>query len=159
MIEPTVTLLPQAPLAVLELWGDPKPAAKRLAKALGHPLPVAGRWEGAVLRLSPTTWLIEDDTAAVAKALGEDGALTEVGGGYARVRIAGAGWRALLMESALFDAENPAFTAGCTATTLIEHVTVTLKVESADACLALVPASHARDLIDLWSRAKVLAQA
>ena len=159
MIEPTVTLLPQAPLAVLELWGDPKPAAKRLAKALGHPLPVAGRWEGAVLRLSPTTWLIEDDTAAVAKALGEDGALTEVGGGYARVRIAGAGWRALLMDSALFDAENPAFTDGCTATTLIEHVTVTLKVESADACLALVPASHARDLIDLWSRAKVLAQA
>jgi heterotetrameric sarcosine oxidase gamma subunit len=154
-----VTLLPQAPLAVLELWGDPKPAAKRLAKVLGHPLPVAGRWEGAVLRLSPTTWLVEGDTAAMAKALGEGGMLTEVGGGYARVRIAGPGWRALLMESALFDAESLAFVAGCTATTLIEHVTVTLKVGSADACLALVPASHARDLIELWQRAKVLVQA
>lgn len=159
MTEPSVTLLDPAPLAVLELWGDPKPAATRIAKALGHALPAAGRWEGAALRLSPTTWLIEGETAALAGTLGEGGALTEVGGGYARVRIVGAGWRALLMESALFDAESANFAPGCVATTLIEHITVTLKVESADACLALVPASHARDLIDLWQRVRVLVSA
>jgi heterotetrameric sarcosine oxidase gamma subunit len=157
--EPSITLLPPAPLAVLELWGDPRPTAKRLAKALGHPLPAAGRWEGNILRLSPTSWLVEAADEALATALGEGGALTEVGGGYARVRIAGAGWRALLMESALFDAENPEFGPGCTATVMIEHVAVTLKVESTDACLALVPASHARDLIALWNRARVLVQA
>ena len=158
MTEPDVTLLQPAPLAILELWGDPRPAAARLAKALGHGLPAAGRWEGSVLRLSPTTWLVEGADDTLASALGEDGALTEVGGGYARVRISGPGWRALLMESALFDAENPDFAEGCVATTIIEHVTVTLKVESADACLVLVPASHARDLLELWNRAKVLAQ-
>ena len=40
MTEPDVTLLQPAPLAILELWGDPRPAAARLAKALGHGLPL-----------------------------------------------------------------------------------------------------------------------
>lgn len=146
-------------MALLELWGDPAPAAKRLDKVLGHALPAAGRSEGRVLRLGPTTWLVEDDGADLAKPLGEGGALTQVGGGYARVRISGAGWRALLMEGALFDAESAAFAPGCVATTLIEHVTVTLRAESADSCLALVPASHAADLIHFWRQARVLAAA
>ena len=156
MTELAIELLAPAPLAMLELWGDPAVAAKRLAKALGHALPAAGRAEGRVLRLGPATWLIEGDSADLEAPLGDGGALTAVGGGYARVRISGNGWRALLMEGGLFDAESAAFAPGCVATTLIEHVTVTLKVESADSCLALVPASHAADLVHFWHARRVL---
>lgn len=156
MTELTITVLDPVPMVVLELWGDPAPTAKRLAKVLGHALPAAGRAAGPVMRLGPTTWLIEGDHAALSKPLGEGGALTEVGGGYARVRIAGAGWRELLMEGGLFDAENPDFATDCVATTMIEHVTVTLRVESDAACLAYVPASHAGDLLHFWRQARVL---
>ena len=83
-------------------------------------------------------------------ALGQDGALTPVGGGLARVRLSGPAWRSLLMEGSLFDAESAQFAVDCVATALIEHVTVTLRVESADACLAYVPASHAADLLHFW---------
>jgi heterotetrameric sarcosine oxidase gamma subunit len=145
-----IEVLGRAPLAVLELWGNPAPAAKRIAKALGHDLPAAGRAAGAVLRLSPTTWLVEGDGAALKSALGDDGALTPVGGGYERVRLSGAKWRSLLMEGSLFDAESRAFTTDHVASALIEHVTVTLRVESEISCLAYVPASHAEDLLHFW---------
>jgi len=149
--------LAPAPLTMLELWGDPAAAAKRLAKALGHSLPSAGQSLGAVLRVGPTTWLIEGEAEDLGEVLGDDGALVAVGGGLRRVRFSGAGWRSLLMEGALFDAESPAFAAGCVATTLIEHVSVTLRVESDAACLAYVPASHAEDLLHFWRQAAVLA--
>jgi heterotetrameric sarcosine oxidase gamma subunit len=103
-----------------------------------------------VLRLSPTTWLVEGDVAALVRALGDGGALTPTGGGYRRVRLSGPKWRSLLMEGGLFDAESAKFAPGCTATTPIEHVTVTLRVESADSCLAYIPASHAADLLHFW---------
>lgn len=150
MTDVTIEHLGHAPLHVLELWGDPKPAAKRIAKVLGHDLPRAGRAEGQVLRSGPATWLVEGDDAALAAALGDDGALTPVGGGLVRVRLSGPAWRNLLMEGSLFDAEDPEFAPSCVATALIEHVTVTLRVESADACLVYVPASHAADLLHFW---------
>ena len=142
--------LGRAPLHVLELWGDPRPAAKRIAKALGHDLPAAGRAHGQVLRLSPTTWLVAGDVAALDTALGEDGALTPTGGAYRQVRLSGAKWRSLLMEGSLFDAESPAFGPDSVVTTAIDHVTVTLRVESEAACLAYVPASLAEDLLRFW---------
>ena len=150
MTDVTITELGRASLHLLELWGDPAPAAVRIGKVLGHALPAAGRAEGAVLRSGPATWLVEGDPTALAAALGDDGALTAVGGGLVRVRLSGPAWRSLLMEGGLFDAESPAFAPGCVATTLIEHVTVTLRVEGPDACLAYVPASHAADLLDFW---------
>lgn len=159
MTELTISTLDPMPMAVLELWGVPAPTAKRLAKALGHALPKAGRAEGRVMRLGPTTWLIEGEHADLAGPLGEGGALTEVGGGYARVRISGAGWRELLMEGGLFDAESADFATDCVATTLIEHVTVTLRVESEASCLAYVPASQAADLLHFWLQVRVLVQA
>ena len=146
IIEP----LGHAPLHVLELWGDPLAAAKLIAKALGHVLPKAGRAEGQALRLSPTTWLVGGDVAALKAALGNGGALTPTGGSYERVRLSGPKWRSLLMEGGLFDAESAAFDTDSAVTTLIEHVTVTLRVESDDACLAYVPASHAADLLHFW---------
>ena len=150
MTEVTIEPLGHAPLHVLELWGEPSPAAKRIAEALGHGLPASGRAQGTVLRLSPTTWLIEGDCAAIKAALGEGGALTPAGGGYQRVRLSGAKWRSLLMEGGLFDAQSAAFGTDCVVTTLIEHVTVTLRVESDTACLAYIPASHAADLRHFW---------
>ena len=150
MTDLTIEQLGRAPLHVLELWGDPAPAAKRLAKALGHGLPTSGRAEGTVLRLSPTTWMVAGDVAALKAALGDGGALTPVGGGYERLRLSGPKWRSLLMEGGLFDAESPAFGTDSVVTTLIEHVTVTLRVESDAACLAYVPASHAADLLHFW---------
>jgi heterotetrameric sarcosine oxidase gamma subunit len=146
----TIEKLGHAPLHVLELWGDPKAAAKRIAKALGNDLPATGRAQGNVLRLSPTTWLVTGDIAALREALGDGGALASVGGGLVQVRLSGPGWRSLLMEGGLFDAESADFTPDSVATTLIEHVTVTLRVESAHSCLAYVPASHAADLLHFW---------
>ena len=151
MIDVIIEPLGYAPLHVLALWGDPLSAAKRIAKALGHGLPKAGRAEGAVLRHAPTTWLVEGDVAALKTALGDGGALSAVGGGLARVRLSGPGWRSLLMEGGLFDAENAAFGPDNVATIQIEHVTVTLRVESDSACLAYVPASHAEDLLRFWN--------
>ena len=151
MTDVTIEPLGRAPLHVLELWGDPAAAARHLAKALGHDLPQAGRAEGAVLRLSSTTWLVDGDVAALRTALGDDGALTAVGGGVVRVRLSGPGWRSLLMEGGLFNAESTAFGPDSVATTLIEHVTMTLRVESEAACLAYVPASHAEDLLHFWN--------
>lgn len=137
-------------LHLLEIWGDPRAPAQRLAAALGHDLPRAGRAHGRVMRNGPATWLIEGDASDLAAALGDDGALVAVGGGLVRVRIAGAGWRALLMEGGLFDAEGEGFTSDCVASTLIEHVTVTMRVESDEACHVYVPASHAEDLLRFW---------
>jgi heterotetrameric sarcosine oxidase gamma subunit len=146
----TIEKLGHAPLHVLELWGDPKAAAKRIAKALGHDLPAIGRAQGNVLRLSPTTWLVTGDIAALREALGDGGALTPTGGGYERVRLSGPAWRSLLMEGSLFDAESAEFAIDCVVTTPIDHVAVTLRVESENACLAYVPASHAADLLHFW---------
>ncbi|MBS3928445.1 MAG: hypothetical protein KGZ65_08570 [Sphingomonadales bacterium] len=150
MTDVTIEHLGRTPLHVLELWGDPKVAAKRIAKTLGHDLPKVGRAEGDLVRLSPTTWLVEGDVAALKQALGDDGALTPTGGGYERVRLSGPAWRSLLMEGALFDAESPAFGIDSVVTTPIDHIAVTLRVESENACLAYVPASHAADLLRFW---------
>jgi heterotetrameric sarcosine oxidase gamma subunit len=146
----TIEALGRAPLHMLELWGNPAPAAKRIAKALGHELPKVGKAKGNALRLAPTTWLIEGDAAAIKVALGDGGALTPTGGGYERVRISGPSWRNLLMEGSLFDAESATFGIDCVVTTAIDHVAVTLRVESENACLAYVPASHAADLLHFW---------
>ncbi|HQV01975.1 MULTISPECIES: sarcosine oxidase gamma subunit [unclassified Novosphingobium] len=150
MTDVTIEQLGRAPLHMLELWGDPKAAAKRIAKALGHDLPKVGKAQGNVLRLSPTTWLVEGEAAAIEAALGDGGALTPTGGGYERVRLSGPAWRSLLMEGSLFDAESAQFAIDCVATTPIDHVAVTLRVESENACLAYVPASHAADLQHFW---------
>ena len=146
----TIEQLVREPLHVLELWGEPRPAAARIAAMLGHDLPRAGRADGPVLRIGPTTWQVEGDVTTLAAVLGDDGALTPVSGGLVKVRLSGPGWRSLLMEGGLFDAESAEFGPGCAATTLIDHVTVTLRVENEGACLAYIPASHAADLLHFW---------
>jgi heterotetrameric sarcosine oxidase gamma subunit len=154
--EPTITPLPPAQLHALEIWSNPRAVAGRFYEAgLGLP-PMGGSATYAsltLIRFEPTVWLVEGDITPLASLLGDDGALTAIGGGIARVRIAGPGWRALLMEGGLFDAESPAFAPGCAAATVIDHVAVRLWVASEDACVAYVPASYAAGLIHFWEQA------
>ena len=154
MTDITVTTVPAAPLHALEIWSNPPAVGARFEAALGAALPAMGRsLELPALRLirfEPTVWLVEGDTAGLADVLGPDGSLTSIGGGVVRVRLAGRGWRSLLMEGGVFDAESPKFAKGCSASTLIDHVNVRLLVESDDSCLAYVPLSYAHDMVHFW---------
>ena len=157
MTESTITVLPAAPLHVLEIWSNPEQVARRFEATFGAQLPtlrsslqLAGR---LLIRYEPTVWLAEGEIGGLADILGPDGSLTAIGGGIVRVRLSGAGWRSLLMAGGVFDAEAPSFAAGSSAATLIDHVGVRLYVESDDACLAYVPLSYAHDLVHFWELA------
>ena len=157
MTDVTITPLPAAPLHVFEIWSDPAEVARRFEAATGFALPATGRSGGGdalrLIRFEPTVWLVEGDASALPDTLGEDGALTAIGGGIVRVRLSGSGWRSLLMEGGVFDADAPGFAPGCSAATLIDQVNVRLHVESGDACIAYVPLSYAADLIHFWNAA------
>lgn len=154
MTDVTITALPAAPLHVLEIWSNPAAVAQRFEAALGGGLPQLGsslQLAGMLLiRFEPTVWLVEGEISGLAEILGSDGSLTAIGGGLVRVHLAGAGWRSLLMEGGVFDAETAAFAAGSSAATLIDHVNVRLYVESDDSCLVYVPLSYAADLLHFW---------
>jgi heterotetrameric sarcosine oxidase gamma subunit len=155
--EVTITWLPAAPLHALEIWSNPAKVATRIAKATGLALPAMGRSAGGdalrLIRYEPTVWLAEGGVSALPALLGDDGALTAIGGGIVRVELSGRRWRRLLMEGGVFDAESPAFAPGCSAATVIDHVAVRLLVTREDAALVYVPASYAADLVHFWKRA------
>ena len=157
MTDLTITPLPDAPLHVLEIWSQPAEVAARFAAAKGFALPAMGRAAGAdgvtLMRFEPTVWLVEGEVAGLDAILGEDGALTAIGGGIQRVRLSGSGWRTLLMEGGVFDAEGAAFSAGCCAATVIDHVNVRLHVANEETCIAYVPASYGHDMRDFWKAA------
>jgi len=157
---PTIAALPPAPLHAVEIWSNPQVVAARFLAAMGYALPPMGRSAGSggliLIRYEPTVWLAEGGVSALPGILGEDGAITAIGGGIVRVRISGTGWRTLLMEGGVFDAESPAFAPGCSAATIIDHVAVRLLVEAEDACVAYVPASFAEGLLHFWHDAMPL---
>ena len=157
MIDVTITPLPAASLHALEIWSNPAEVARRFEAATGFALPSSGRASGSdalrLIRFEPTVWLVEGDASALPAILGEDGSLTAIGGGLVRVRLSGPGWRSLLMEGGVFDAERPDLAPGCSAATIIDQVNVRLHVESADACIAYVPLSYAADMIHFWNTA------
>lgn len=151
----TITVLPAAPLHVLETWSKPALVARRFKAAHAAGLPALGsslQLAGMLLiRYEPAVWLVEGEFAGLADIAGSDGSLTAIGGGIVRVRLSGPGWRSLLMEGGVFDAESSDFAPGCSAATVIDHVNVRLFAESDDACLAYVPLSYARDMIHFWT--------
>jgi heterotetrameric sarcosine oxidase gamma subunit len=155
--EVTITTLPAAPLHVFEIWGNPAAVAKRFKAVTGFALPATGRSGGSValrlIRFEPTVWLVEGDISALGDVLANDGALTDISGGIVHMRLSGAGWRTLLMEGGVFDAESPNFSAGCSAATIIDHVNVRLHVVSDDACDAYVPLSFSAGLLHFWKEA------
>ena len=157
MTDVTITQLPAAPLHVFVIWSNPQSVAKRFEGAMGFALPPMGRSAGTdtlrLIRYEPTVWLVEGDAAPLANILSDDGALTAIGGGILRFRLEGAGWRRLLMEGGVFDAENQAFATGCSAATLIDHVAVRLHVVRDDTCDAYVPLSFSTGLAHFWQQA------
>jgi len=152
-----MTPLPAVPLHVFEIWSNPAAVADRFEAATGFSLPATGRSGGSdalrLIRFEPTVWLVEGDISALGEVLADDGAITTVGGGMVRVRLSGAGWRTLLMEGGVFNAEDPSFSAGCSAATIIDHVNVRLHVVSDDVCDAYVPLSFSADLLHFWKEA------
>ncbi len=157
MTNVTITPLPAAPLYALEIWSNPVAVAKRFKAATGFALPPMGHSAGSkalrLIRYEPTVWLVEGDATALPAILGDDGALTAIGGGVVRFRLSGKDWRALLMEGGVFDAENPDFAAGCSAATIIDHVAVRLHVLSETECDAYVPLSFSQGLLHFWEQA------
>jgi heterotetrameric sarcosine oxidase gamma subunit len=150
----TISTLPAAPLHALEIWCNAPAVAKRFKAATGFAIPVMGRSAGSdalrLIRYEPTVWLVEGDASALQNILADDGSFTPIGGGIVRVRLSGKGWRTLLMDGGVFDAESPTFAPGCSAATLIDHVAVRLHVVSDDACDAYVPLSFSKGLIHFW---------
>lgn len=157
MTEVTITTLPAAPLHVFEIWSNAAAVAKRFNAATGFTLPATGRSAGndalRIIRFEPTVWLAEGDISMLGEILAEDGALTAISGGIVRMRLSGAGWRTLLMEGGVFDAENPNFTTGCSAATIIDHVNVRLHVVDETTCDAYVPLSFSQGLLHFWEQA------
>ena len=157
MTDVTIAALPAAPLHALEIWSNPGEVAQRFKATTGFALPPSGRASGSdalrLIRFEPTVWLVEGDTSALPAVLGEDGALTAIGGGIVRLRLSGPGWRSLLMEGGVFDAETPDFAPDCSAATIIDHVNVRLHVESESACIAYVPSSYAAGMVQFWNTA------
>ncbi|WP_295498227.1 hypothetical protein [Sphingorhabdus sp. EL138] len=157
MTKVTITTLPAAPLHVFEIWGNAASVAKRFKAAMGFALPATGRSGGSdalrLIRFEPTVWLVEGDASALSAILADDGAVTAIGGGIVRIRLSGPGWWTLLMEGGVFDAEDPAFSVGCSAATIIDHVNVRLHVISDDACDAYVPLSFSQGLLHFWKEA------
>ena len=157
MTDVTITVLPAAPLHALEIWSNPTSVATRFKKAAGFALPAMGRSDGndalRLIRYEPTVWLVEGDVSALPGILADDGALTAIGGSVVRVQLSGKGWRTLLMEGGVFDAENPNFASGCSAATIIDHVNVRLHVVDDDTCHAYVPLSYSEAMIHFWTTA------
>ena len=159
MTDVSITLLPAAPLHALEIWSNPVAVNKRFQKVCGFALPLMGRACGSdvhcLIRFEPTVWLLEGDASGLSDILADDGALTAIGGGIVRVRLSGNGWRTLLMEGGVFDAENSAFGPGCSAATIIDHVNVRLHVIDDMTCDAYVPLSYSKALVHFWETAAV----
>ncbi len=160
--ELTITALPPAPLHAVEIWSNPADFSKRCMAALGFAPPSMGQSVAndtlTLMRVEPSVWLAEGDCALLESVLLTDGALTAIGGGIVRVRIAGPGWRSLLMQGGFFNAEAAAFAPGACVATVIDHIAVRLFVESADSCLVYVPASYAAALIHFWEDVRPIAE-
>ena len=157
MTELTISTLPAAPLHVFEIWSNAASVAKRFKATCGFALPATGRSGGndalRLIRFEPTVWLVEGDASPLASILSDDGGVTAIGGGIVRLRLSGKGWRTLLMEGGVFDAESPTFAAGCSAATIIDHVNVRLHVVDKTTCDAYVPLSFSKGLLHFWEQA------
>lgn len=135
----TLTIAPAGDILALDLWAGGVPDFGVRA-----------------LQVEPRRWWLFD-AAAHDIDLGDSGALAPIGGGLMRATLTGPGWRGLLMVSAVFDAEDPAFGPGQVAATVIHHVPVWIAPVAADTCEVYFAASYTGDLTALWTRSIALA--
>ena len=157
MTDVSITALPAAPLYAFEIWSNPASVSERFNAAFSFALPTLGHSGGneilRLIRYEPTVWLIEGDPSTLPGILADDGTLTAIGGGIVRIRLSGKGWRTLLMEGGVFNAESPNFVVGCSAATVIDHVAVRLHVVNEMTCDAYVPLSLSKGLMHFWQQA------
>eukprot|EP01037_Dinobryon_pediforme_P004490 gene4490-4536_t len=102
-----------------------------------------------VLRVAPRRWWL-DGAGFPATVPATTGVVTAVGGAWNRVRLSGSGWRDLLMQSGLIDAENPAFGPGTVAVTPLCHVRCAVHVRATTQCDVFVPRSYTEHCLSLW---------
>jgi heterotetrameric sarcosine oxidase gamma subunit len=154
----TIERLGPEALIAIDVWSRFDAASRNLGQALGGALPellrsggLAGGWRA--VRVEPTVWWLsgplglEAGLGAVEAALGGDGAAVDLSGGFARLEVAGPGWRELLMIGGVFDAEDPAFGPGSTAGTVLYHAGVRYDVVDDRRVQILVAPSYADDLL------------
>jgi heterotetrameric sarcosine oxidase gamma subunit len=139
VIDATVALAPAREMVVLDLWEGELPAI-----AAGAMQVEPHRW-----------WLIDpgEKTDEIAAAIAGRGVLVSIGGGLTRATITGPGWRDLLSVSGFFDLDDPAFGAGCAASTVIHHVPVRIRVTGESICDVFFATSYASTLAELWQKA------
>ena len=123
---------------MLEMWGE------------GAPL-----LDGVLaIQVEPRRWWLVDagrKIDVITTALGENGAITPIGGGLMRATLTGPGWRSQLMISGVFDAENPGFKPGDCAATIIGHVSVWIDVISDETAHVYFAASLRTAIDHLWA--------
>ncbi len=139
MTEPdvTITLMSAGAIIVLDRWDDLRPDLSGVT----------------ALQVEPRRWWLIDPAVNLAEIelmLGDKGALTAIGGGLIRAVLKGPGWRAQLMISGLFDAEDPSFKPGDCAATLIHHTQVWIHVISEREAHVYLSASLQKDIKHLW---------
>lgn len=150
-------------LVAVELWDDAEAVSTDLADLAG-PLPAPCRAASSglkrVLWWEPQTWLVRAPlmmrdglSEPLAAALRGRGAVTEVSGGFRRIRVRGPLWREFLMIGGVFDAEH-GLPVGSTAGTVIHHLPVRLDAVDAGAVDAYVASSYAEELLHHWRKAQ-----
>jgi heterotetrameric sarcosine oxidase gamma subunit len=148
---------PPRALIAFDLWSNA--ATARIGATLGAALPgpnrsadLPGGWRA--IRVEPTVWwlsgpLTDLDTclARLESALGDDGAATDLSGGFIVLALDGPGWREALMFGGVFDAESSTFGPGSTAGTLLHHVAVRYDVRREERVDVHLAPSYAEDLL------------
>jgi heterotetrameric sarcosine oxidase gamma subunit len=157
----TIEVQPPERLLAIEVWGDRAAVDARF----GAPLPLPGQSTDLgglrILWWEPGIWIVRMDSGsqrdlelALADALSGEGAMSDLSGGFVRIRLSGRLWRELLMIGGVFDAESQDFGPGSVAGTVIHHMPVRLDVISQGTADAYVPPSYAENLIDHWTRSQ-----
>jgi sarcosine oxidase gamma subunit len=145
------SVTPAGGLVALDLWhgADHAQAAAALGIALPGPGQALDAGPGTVLRVGPRRWWL-DGCALSAEVPAALGVATALGGGWNRVRLTGDGWRDLVMQSGLIDAEHGAFGPGTVAVTPLAHVRCVVHVRAAAECDIFVPRSYTEHCLSLW---------
>ncbi|SFH91435.1 hypothetical protein [Albimonas pacifica] len=143
----TAILSPCPPLRQASLPAIGAPALRRLAEALGAPLPPPGRaaaGEGGLLwRAAPRSWRWLGEGAAPFHAWPE-AATVELGPGLSRIALRGPLAREVAARAVALDLREAAFPPGAVATTVHRGATVTL-LRGAEGWDLLVPRSLGED--------------
>jgi heterotetrameric sarcosine oxidase gamma subunit len=142
---------PPAALLAVEVWSD-APAVREALPPFGVARDVDGGWRA--LGVEPSVWWLsgplddrDERLASLTPIVAGDGNVSDLTGGFVRIRITGRRWRSLLMIGGVFDAEDPAFAVGRTVGTLLHHVTVRYDVVAEDVVAVWVAPSYADHLI------------